>query len=112
MHTWFNRREGKTVIGKGSHILTLVHRFLNEPENWKWIQRNVTSFQVYSQKPVLNNFTILRIAPSSVRPVMMFTLCGKIFNSPKGQLNKKRLISADIAGKKGIYYTALLHVWV
>ena len=43
-------------------------------------RRNVTSFHVCSQKPVLNNCTILQIAPSSVRPVMMFTLCRKTFS--------------------------------
>ena len=101
--------EGKrSRLGKGSHILTLVHKFHNEPENWKWMQRNVTSFQVCSQKPVLNNFTILRITPNSVRSVMMFIhFMWKDIQLSKGQLNKKRLITAAIAGKKEeIYYSS------
>ena len=66
--------EGKrSRLGKGSHILTLVHKFHNEPENWKEVHA-----KKYYQFPGVFTKTCTQqpwIASSSVRPVMMFTLC-------------------------------------
>ena len=84
--------EGKrSRLGKGSHILTLVRKFLNEPENWKEVDaKKCYQFPgVFTKTCIQQLYYIADIAPSSVRPVMMFTLCGKTFNSLRDSLIRR-----------------------
>jgi len=84
--------EGKrSWLGKGSHILTLVRKFLNEQENWKEVDtKKCYQFPgVFTKICTQQLYYIADIAPSSVRPVMMFTLCGKTFNSLRDNLIRR-----------------------
>lgn len=98
--------EKRNREGKGSHTLTMVRKSLTESENWFIIETKkdyhfpgVYSTQCQQQLYYIADVTTLE--QSCDDPHFLW----KDIQLSKGQLNKPRLITADVGGKKEeIYY--------
>ena len=96
----------RTREGKGSHTLTVVRRCLSDSENWLIPETKkdyhfpgVFSTKRPQQLYYINNVTTLEQSCDDLH------FMWKDIQLSKGQLNKPRLISADIAGKmEEVYY--------
>lgn len=93
--------EKKKRDGKGCHILTTVRQLLSEPENWLTIKaKKEYHFPgVFSSKCQQQLYYVSDINDLEQTCDDQHFLWSDIQLS-KGQLNKARLITADIAGKR------------
>ena len=98
----------RSRLGRGSHILTLVRKFLNEPENWKEVDaKKCYQFPGVFTKTCTQQLCYIADSSKLSQTCDDVHFMWKDIQLSKGQLNKKRLIFADIAGKKEeIYYSS------
>ena len=96
----------KKRLGKGSHTLTLVRRFLGEPENWLIVE-NKKSYHfpgVYEKAGCQQLYYVPNIRDLEQHCEDRHFIWKDVQLS-KGQLNKDRLITAKISGKtEEVYY--------
>ena len=99
--------EKRNRVGKGiSYTLSLVRKFLKEPENWKKVDTTKCyHFPGAFQKKCIQQLYYIPDVAKLEQTCDDTHFLWKDIQLSKGQLNKTRLITADIAGKKeDVYY--------
>ena len=99
--SWQNLITKKKRLGKGSNILTIVRKLLTQCENWLKVEdKKSYHFPGVLPKPMLQQLYYIEdiscLQQSCEDPHFVW----KDIQLSKGQLNRDRLITVDVGGKK------------
>jgi len=96
----------KKRLGKGSNILSIVKTFISEPENWIEVEnKNCYQFPGTFSRPRPQHLYYVENVQSVEQSCQDPHFLWKDIQLSKGQLNRDRLITVDISGKKEeVYY--------